>query len=105
MSERQISREIVTFLRSIGFAVWSTEQGWRKERGGTRTTAGYPDLIVIGHGRLLFVEVKRPGGKLRPAQEAFRDECSANDVPWAMWTDVREAWDWCVEEGIIEEAA
>jgi predicted type IV restriction endonuclease len=105
VTESAISREIQAFLRSLGFAVWSTEQGYRPDRGGTRTSAGVPDLIVIGHKRLLFVEVKGERGKLRPSQQAFRDECLVNGIPWALWRDVREAWDWCVTEGIIKEAA
>jgi hypothetical protein len=32
---------------------------------------GWPDrLVVLSHGRVCFVELKRPGGKLRPLQEA-----------------------------------
>ena len=104
MKESAISREISDFLRTIGFAVYSTEQGYRKERGGTRQTPGIPDLILLGHGFTSFVEVKGPKGKLRPSQEAFRDECTANGVSWHCWRDVREAWDWAVELGIIEEA-
>jgi hypothetical protein len=104
MSERQVSREIQDFLKSLGFAVWSSEQGYRRERGGTRTSAGIPDLIVMGHGLFTFVEVKTPKGKLTPAQQVFRDECKASDIGWQLWRDVRDAWTWCVREGLIEEA-
>ena len=106
MTEAQIQREIVVFLRDkLGFAVWETSQGYRKDRGGTRTTAGIPDLYVLGHGRALWVEVKDTKGKLRPSQQTFRDECLANGIAWALWRDVRDAWDWAVGEGIIREAA
>lgn len=30
--------------------------------------AGVPDRIVIVDGRVFFIELKRPGGKLRPIQ-------------------------------------
>lgn len=104
-TEAQVSRDVVKLLRTFGFAVWSTEQGWRKERGGTRQTPGIPDLIVIGHDRLLFVEMKGPKGRLRDSQKVFRDECRANGVPWAMWRSVGECRDWLVAEGILEEVA
>ena len=104
MKEAQISREIVGFLRTLGFAVYDTGQGYRKESGGTRITPGLADLIVIGHGLFTFVEVKTAKGKLRPSQEAFRDECIQNGVPWQLWRDVREAWDWAADNGIVEEA-
>ena len=104
MKEAQISREIVKFLRTLGFAVYDTGQGYRKESGGTRITPGLADLIVIGHGLFTFVEVKTQKGKLRPSQEVFRDECIQNGVPWQLWRDVRDAWDWAVAHGIVEEA-
>ena len=104
MKESQISREIVGFMRDLGFAVWSTEQGYRKERGGTRQTPGIPDLIVMGHGLFTFVEVKTPKGKLRDSQNDFAAECGRNHVTYLLWRDVRDAWDWCVTHGIVEEA-
>lgn len=104
MKEAEISREIVDFLKMLGFAVYSTEQGYRKERGGTRQTPGIPDLIVIGHDQFTFVEVKTPKGKLNIAQQGFRDVALENEVGWKMWRDVREAWDWCAELGLIVEA-
>lgn len=30
--------------------------------------AGVPDRVVLHDGKILFVELKRPGGKLRPLQ-------------------------------------
>lgn len=104
MKESAISREIVGFLRSVGFAVWDTGQGYRRDPGGTRITPGLADLVVIGHGRVLFVEVKRPKAKLRPAQEVFRDECLANGGEWHLWRDVREAFDYLVDIGLLEAA-
>ena len=34
MTEAQISRQIVDFLRMVGWAVYDTGQGYRKEPGG-----------------------------------------------------------------------
>lgn len=103
MKESVISKEVQSFLKMVGFSVYSVEQGYRKERGGTRQTPGIPDLIVIGHGTVLFVELKTAKAKLRDSQAAFRDVCAENDVPWALWRSVHDAWDWCVNQGIIEE--
>ncbi len=38
---------------------------------------GFADLMVLSEGRLLFLELKAPKGRLRPAQEAFRDDVKA----------------------------
>lgn len=45
---------------------------------------GAPDLIVICDGVICFLEVKKPGGYLSPEQKAFRDECAANSLPYAV---------------------
>jgi hypothetical protein len=102
-TEAQVSKGIVEFLRTVGFAVYSVEQGYRKERGGTRQTPGIPDLIVMGHGLFTFAEVKRDGAKLRPAQEQFRDCAAENNVSWQLWRSSSDAFDWLVAVGFIEE--
>jgi hypothetical protein len=56
---------------------------------------GCPDLAILrADGKTLWVEVKAPGGKLRPAQAAFRDLCARHGVPWVearAWEDVEKA--------------
>ena len=95
-SESAVSLAIVQVLELHGFTVWSLEQGYRHERGGTRQTAGLGDLFVLGHGHSLWIELKRPDGKgrLRPSQEAFRDACRANGVAWALWRSETDALEW-----------
>ena len=106
--EAAVSLEIQTFLKTIGCGVYSTEQGYRNPktagRGGTRTTPGIPDLLVFGIGPELpffFVEVKGPGGKLRDSQIAFQAEAARMDVPYLVAWDVRDVFDWLVEQGVI----
>ena len=103
MTEAQIQKEIVVFMKTLGFACWETSQGYRKERGGTRMTPGIPDLYFIGHGLGLWCEVKRPKGKLTEAQELFQQECWDNGILHQVWRDVRDAFDWMVRQGFIEE--
>jgi len=106
LSERQISLEIQKFLKAVGGAVWSSEQGFRKERGGTRTSPGIPDLIVIfPHGPWTFAELKTEKGKLSAHQKTFMDTAIEAGIPWELWRDVRDAWDWCVRHGIITEGS
>ena len=47
-----------------------TRDGWRTPVQGD---AGYPDLTLAGHGRLVLVELKSDRGRLDGAQETWRD--------------------------------
>lgn len=102
MRESQISREVQRFLRSIGGAVYSTEQGYRKDRGGTRTSAGIPDLIVFFDEAWTFAELKTEKGRLTTAQDGFRLLCEESFAPWQLWRSVEDAWDWAVAHGIVQ---
>ena len=102
--EAAVSLEIQKFLKTIGCGVYSTEQGFRRDKGGTRQTPGIPDLLVFGIGPVLpflFIEVKGPKGKLRPSQIIFQGECERMDVPYLVAWDVREVFDFLVEKGVI----
>jgi len=103
--EATVQKHIVELMRDkLGFSVWDTSQGYRKEKGGTRITPGLPDLVIIGWGHVLFVEVKTPWGKETPGQMDFRMTCEANGGESVVWRSDGDAWDWCVGEGIIEDA-
>jgi hypothetical protein len=101
--EAMIQRDITNFLKMIGCAVYSTSQGYRKERGGTRTTPGIPDLIVFHPDAWTFAELKTPRGSLSVAQDGFRTACLDSGAPWHLWRSVDDAWAWAVAAGIIEE--
>lgn len=45
---------------------------------------GFSDLLVISEGRVMFLEVKSPTGRLEPSQERFRDLVQAQGLPWAL---------------------
>ena len=101
--EAQISKDVCEFLRTIGGTVYSTEQGYRKERGGTRMTPGIPDLFVAFPDAWTWAELKTPKGKLTEAQHGFRLMCEDYGINWQLWRSVDDAWRWCVNVGIIEE--
>ncbi len=102
--EARVSRNIRDLLVQVGFNVWSTEQGYRKERGGTRTSPGIPDLIAAGNNRTLFIEVKTEKGKLTPHQQLFNHEWNLHGGTCLVWRSVEDAWDWLAGEGLIDES-
>jgi hypothetical protein len=66
-----------------------TEPGPRGARrqailAGMGVHPGFADLMVLCEGRVLFLELKSPKGRLSPAQEAFRDAMLAQGFGWAL---------------------
>lgn len=87
--ERVEQQHIVQLLRSLGAKVWTL--GTVRRTGdyqGTMQSPGLPDVIAFlkappttpnaAPRRLLVVEVKAAGGRLRPEQAEFRAMCVAS---------------------------
>ncbi len=73
-----------------------TESGPRGARRqailtGMGVHAGFADLMVISGGRVLFLELKAPKGRLRPSQKAFRDAVQAQGFGWALVRSLDDA--------------
>jgi len=102
--EANIQRQIVTFLRVV-LPVGSIVHHCANEAAGGGEAArnrqailrglglhaGFSDLIVISAGRVLFLEVKSPAGRLSGPQAAFRDAVQGQGLPWALVRSVDDA--------------
>lgn len=65
MIENDVEKYLGCRIAKIGGLAWKlTSPG----------NSGVPDRIVIYHGRLYFIELKRPGNKMRKLQEYRRKE-------------------------------
>lgn len=74
--ESEIQAEVISWLKSQGFQAYPMFTG--SKRGGVVFMPdGLPDLLVIRDGRPFFIEMKRPGEKLRPEQEAWHQNWQA----------------------------
>jgi hypothetical protein len=49
-------------------------------------SAGIPDRLIAGHGKVLFLEIKRPGGKPTSLQQYEIDLLTKAGV-YATWCD------------------
>ena len=58
---------------------------------GMGVHAGFADLMVLSDGRVLFLELKAPKGRLRPEQEAFREAVQAQGFGWALVRSLDDA--------------
>lgn len=95
--ERSEQAAIVHLLRSLGAKVYTL--GTTRRRGdfmGTMQSPGLPDVIAfikrktwydVGvppldgvTRRLVFIECKAKGGRLRPEQQELREMCLAGDI-------------------------
>ena len=66
-TEAQVQLAIRRAAELLGYEAFDLSQG-----RPTRQPSGIPDLYIRGHGRRVWVEVKRPhGGKLSEAQHQF----------------------------------
>lgn len=66
----------VRLLRLVGVDVYRLVQPRR-----TMMTPGIPDAWLFGPGKLYaWFECKRPGGRLRPEQRKFREQCEARKI-------------------------
>lgn len=94
MKEIDIQRQIVNWLRAVlprKYRCFAIPNGARRTRSGLASNAvpgltpGVPDLMIVGGGEAMFIEVKRPGGKLSDAQSEF-----------GTWCALEGAAGWCV---------
>ena len=60
---------------------------------------GFSDLIVLSEGRVLFLELKAPTGRLSESQRIFRDRVRAQGHAWGMARSLDEALDVLRAEG------
>lgn len=83
--EKDIQDSIVTALNLAGFQVLHTSAP--KQRGSSGVSYGIPDLLIYHTAvpyNMLGIEVKRPGGKVRPHQQKLAD----SNVYHIAYTDV-----------------
>ena len=76
MTEAEIQKQIIDYLKASGCTVIRVNSGRVKARNGYVHLApdGTPDLLAITRrGRHVWIEVKTPKGKLRDAQRAWID--------------------------------
>jgi hypothetical protein len=73
-TEFEITKQIIEYLRIIGMFVWRDRQLAKKSTISVLPEQkGIPDILGCYKGRLLGIEVKRPGGVVSDEQQAFLD--------------------------------
>lgn len=66
MTEAELQRMVIDLAKYTGYAYWHCVDARKSARG-------FPDLVLIHlmTGRLIFVELKRQDGRVRPEQQVW----------------------------------
>ncbi len=98
MLEKDLQKGVVDVAKILGYLVQHTRVAWTGK--GYRTPiqghVGFPDLVICGHGRCLFIELKCGRNTLSPEQTAWLEALRAAGQEAYVLTQK----DW--EEGIVE---
>jgi hypothetical protein len=81
MTEAELDESVRTLARWLCLRCYSV----RNSRAGVATSAGFPDLVLCGPGGVLFRELKRQDGKLRPEQQQWGDALLQAGADWRAW--------------------
>lgn len=91
MKESAIVRKIVKAVEREFPSAWVRKLS-------DRYTRGLPDLLIVyPMGNVLFVEVKRPGGKESKIQEHERNNVLSLGCNWIVVTDPEDVLEWIRE--------
>jgi hypothetical protein len=84
MTEAQLQRQVIDMARFHGFTLW-----YHTHRSD-RSPAGFPDLVLVSRRqkRILYRELKRKGGRVTPAQQAWIDGLRDVGQDACIWTPV-----------------
>lgn len=95
---RKLARDMTETQLQNHVIGWAHAQGWRiahfrtamTQRGTWRTpvqadAAGFPDLVLVGRGRVLFVELKSQVGVMSAPQKKWREALQEVGAEHYLW--------------------
>ena len=78
VSERELQDNVIAMLVALQYRVYHT---WMS----LHSAGGFPDLVAVRHGRLLFIELKRETGNTRANQQEWLDELREAGAEAYLW--------------------
>lgn len=78
VSEADFLATVIELATLCGWLVYHTYDSRRSQ-------AGFPDLVLVRGGRLVFAELKTAKGPVRPAQQRWLKELEASGVEAFIW--------------------
>ncbi len=87
MSEKELQSNVLELAKRLGWLCYHTFDSRRSQ-------AGFPDLVMVRNGLVIFAELKREKGKLSADQEAWREQLDRADA-WYVQHYLWRPSDWC----------
>lgn len=85
VTEKQFQRQVQGFLNAYGWR-WFHAPDNRPVNGRVQAVkAGFPDLVAVRGGRLLFVELKRETGKTTQDQDDWLGDLATTGAECYVW--------------------
>ena len=81
--ESKLKKQIKDYLAIRGIFNYHILQGLGAFKG-------IPDRILHWKGKVIYLEIKAPKGKLSPNQEAFKSQCEKDGIDYLMIKDLDE---------------
>ena len=75
LTENDIKQQVKDYLAARGIFNYYLLQGMGAYKG-------VPDRIAHINGKVHYLEIKKPKGKLSPYQVAFKEQCERDGVPY-----------------------
>ncbi len=95
LSEAQVAEQVIGFLRAEGWRVHPlhAERNF-KQRSDRREQTGCADYIVCNPYGWFYLEMKRPGGRVRKSQKQFELEALKDGCTYVIAEDFNVFKDW-----------
>lgn len=89
LTEKDLERAVAEMARYLGFMVFHARPA--QTRAGWVTPVaydgkGYPDLTLVGNGRVVFLEIKSATGRLSPDQGEWKRKIIDAGQEWFLVT-------------------
>lgn len=104
ISEKEFQRTVIEYAHALKYKVYhQVDMGHRDpesavQRYSRRIGPGYPDLTIVGRGKILFVELKSEKGKRTSDQELWANEITKAGGEYHLWRPS----DWETIEEILQ---
>ena len=88
VNEAGLSRSVTELLTLRGW-MWHHQRPGQTSGGrwnrGTEGNSGFPDIVAVRHGRVVFIELKAQNGQVSPEQTAWHNALRIADVDAFIW--------------------